>query len=92
MIALHLGELSSCHFLHLCFGSGLVSLHFLVLQVIPNLFIWVPIWRIAREIKDMKATLRRDVGLRLLRHVTGCLIENRVVFLDGAADLGRDCL
>ena len=40
-----------------------MTLEFLMFQVIPDVFIWIPVWRIGRQVKYMKTLLAVNKAL-----------------------------
>ena len=68
--------LSPCKAFEFVFGFRLMALKFVVFQVVPHLFVRVPVWRIRRKIKYMETSLAFDIRLGLLRCMRPGLIHH----------------
>jgi len=58
------------------FRLGLMGFQFLVLQVVPDLFVRIPVGRVFRQVEHMKARLLSDEGSGFLRGVRWRLIHD----------------
>ena len=58
----HFLELAFCQHLQFSFRLGLVTLQFLMLQMIPHIFIRIPVGRIGWQIEHMSAPSKADMS------------------------------
>ena len=65
---------------------------FLMLQMIPYLFVGIPVWRILRQVEDVQSVLAVDESIGLFGHVRRCLIHdnNQVSPLVMLQHLGKE--